>query len=328
MEFTQKRTLETPQDFIEYWDHEIREGRMTESVAAEKFSVLMLRGLKVSMTQGHAETEVVYTGITSPEMSDGKTSTYAGLGNPTGVKLVRAGEIFPEGELTHDRATIVNNKYGLTLRFTKEDVRRDRTGTLANSVSGLGAAMANFKDDHWATKFFNAAVAIYDGSNLFASNHPDVTGSGANSANKNTLSLGTVSHADLDSMVQTVSGWRGYNGEKLNASVKLLVVAPNQFQDAVRFTASSAHPVVDFSSGVTNVHSGLTVRQWSRLDATTWYGFTGIPGLVHQTEVPLALEREAANSGDNFLRDLTVTAKVSETWGAGVRDWRAVVKGA
>lgn len=328
MKVSIERELRSPQDWIEFWSSEVQAGRMAETVATDKFGLFMTRGLKVKMTDGHATAKRVWDTVVNMETSDNEEVTeYAGLGEVTGVAKVLEKEQIPEGEFSHDRTSIVNSKYGMALRFSAEMIRRDRSGKIPGQASKIGAAFQDYKDNHYAVNWFNTAKAIYDGGNFLTTNHPNVTGGPAVGANDNSLSLGAISVANVDTARQTVAGWQRYDGHPVNATIGKWIVASNQFENTVRYIASAAHPVVDFSAGVVNPHAGTPVQEWTRLTASTWYGQTGIPGLTHQTEVPFTTDRENQQSGDAFWREIMLAVKGTETWGSGCLNWRSHFKG-
>jgi phage major head subunit gpT-like protein len=330
MEYSRQVQLNTPADALEFLEHEQRTGRLTEAECGNKFSALMLRGITASMTRGHTEQAVVYPALTTEMMVDSESHTYVGVGTVSEPERIAKCEVIPQGEISTDRATLTNQKYALAITFCREDLRRDRTGILEQRARQLGASFAKRKDRDLVALFNDGTTtAIYDGDNFFDDQHPNFTGSGANTANDNeSIGGGALSAANLEAALQVMAGWADYNGDQLDITPRLLVVASNQLQEAQRLMASAAQVADNRSSGVTNVLRGIMdIVHWPRLTASTWYIGTDVPGLIYQVEEALRVEREAANSGDVFWRDLSGAWKGVEWRTFGVTDWRSYAKG-
>ena len=214
------------------------------------------------------------------------------------------------------------------MEFTRELVRGDKTGKISSLAQSAGEVAALRKDKTFVTSYFNSytSTTIYNGEVVFSDAHPDVTGSGTNSANDNLFALGASSRANLETLRQEVAGWRDMNGETADVDIVKLIGAPNEIEVLLRVVGSSTHPEDNQSAGIKNVQQNFAeVVEWKRLTTSTWYATTNIPGLVMlegDGGAGLDVEKLPDNTGDSFWRDLAGVFKLRDVWGHGVVDWR------
>lgn len=329
LEYTKKRKVENIADIIGYYENEIAEGRVTQSAVSSEFVHFLTSGIKAIMNDGVKQMDPVWRKLVSVESSNKQMERVVGLGDPTGIEKVMEGQDFPYARFTSDTATVAMGKWGAILQITKELLMDDQSGgKIRSQVSGLTRAMIKRIDKDYAALFNNGTTTTgYDASYVFATTHPDVTGGTALSANNNHLSLGAISASNLDSALNTMSGWRDFDGEPIDPGTSAVLCAPNQLTEAIELVASSASVTDNKSSGVVNVFQGLgTVIPWARLTASTWYLMSNVKGLIHFEREGISVMAEPTNTGASFLADIQ-QFRVSSRWASLVANWRFACKG-
>jgi phage major head subunit gpT-like protein len=323
---------QTVRDWHDYFVQEIAAGRKTQSAARTEFSHFLTEGVKVFMRDGMAQEKTVYPRLVRKVSSTKSFERYADTGDPVGIGKVNDHGEYPKLRFSSDTTTIFSEKRGGILEIDRELYMDDQSGTMRGMFSTLGRTFEKDIDKFYANLFNTGdATAGYDGSNIFASTHPDITGGAALSANSNNPAVGTLSHANLDSVLNTLAGWRDFDGEPLSTGVRIVLCAPNQLTEAIQLIHSSATMAETtgtnaFSSGVVNAFRNLgEVIPWSRLTASDWYLITDVMGLIHQEREAPDLEHQPSNTGTAFTNDVEAW-KIRGRWNGSVINWRFGLK--
>lgn len=164
-----------------------------------------------------------------------------------------------------------------TFALPRKTVDYDISGSIGRAISAKITQCRANSDDKIV---FEALVSnsgdgplAFDGDKLFSTTH---TVGGSNYSNKTTSAL---SHATYDTAVQTMAGYKAYNGEPLSVSPKLLICGPKLRKMALQIAnaddrvvavdvsgAQDATASVQAASSMVNVFRGeVDVAIWNRL---------------------------------------------------------------
>ena len=172
-----------------------------------------------------------------------------------------------------------------------------------------------------------ASTVGYDSSNIFATNHPDITGGATNTNNYNNPNTGAANSTNFEVVLRGMDTWRDWDGEPMDVSPKILLCASGQLSNILRLVQSRGSLDANINAAVVNVFQGLGQPMvWKRLTANEWYIVTDVSGLIYQLRKALQVTQEGLNAGDSFLRDV-YTWKVTKRWATKVINWRFATKG-
>ena len=196
------------------------------------------------------------------------------------------------------RLTSYEDSFALKRRLVDYDI----SGAVGRAIAAkITQSRANSDDkiifDTLVSNSGDGPVA-FDGDKLFSTTH---TVGGTNYSNKSTSAF---SFAEYDTAVQTMAGYKAYNGEPLNISPKLLIVGPKNRKMALQVANADDRVVpvapagtldgtasVNAAASMVNVFRGeVDVIVWNRLTGDYddyWYLVDTM-----QPEKPMLLKNE------------------------------------
>jgi phage major head subunit gpT-like protein len=223
--------------------------------------------------------------------------------------------------------SITNSKYEGTLRFDKDDLRRDSTGQLNVRIGEMAQRAALHAETLASTLIIAGDTSTglcYDGQQFFDTDHAesgsnqtnDLTATEIPSANVGTATAPTASEASniIAEAIGYMLGYTDDKGEPINGQARrfLVMVGTSSLWSAF----SQAATLSSLASGADNPVGGITASGMSvsviynpRLSANTTSiavfreDGVGFKPLIHQVEVPLETQLQGSGSGIEFSQD-------------------------
>lgn len=216
---------------------------------------------------------------------------------------------------------ITNVTYALGAKITQEAIEDNQYESVARKKSAkLARSMRQTKENVFANVFnrgFTAAYAGGDGKELFATDHPTLSGNQANE-----LSVGAdLSEASLEDLLTLIRGAKDSRGLRIQLKGQKLIVPPELEFEATRILSSvnqsgTANNDINAMRELGMLPGGVVV--WDYLtDADAFFVKTDAPdGLIRQQRRALSL------SQDNDFDTSNACMKADERYAAGWSDWR------
>ena len=303
---------------------------LSEVARASEFSIFMQKGLNTLLLKGYTEYVGVWQQIMSETTSDMLLEQYPNLGTVSTTTRRLPGGEFETLNFSSENVGILNQESGGILEIDRWMLENDQTKAIQARPQQMGKACAREKDVA-AGAFYNDgdATTIYDAAYMFAaaaSEHPNITGGSANTANCNDLALGALTQANLETALEALDLWRGLEGEILDINAVKLVVSSNQKFIAHRVLQSQFDTAATMGH-VKNVVAGIVdLVVCKRFDNDEWYLLTDVPGNVAQIRRKPQLVKEADDAGTSFDNRI-YRYRIDDAWAMGCADWRFGMKG-
>jgi hypothetical protein len=281
--------------------------------------------------------------------SDRETETYRWLGMAPQLRQWIGNR--QEDSFQDFTMTLKNVKYEQTVALYRDDIRRDKTGQLAQRVMDMGAKAATHPEALLSTLILNGATGSnnsYDNVNFYASTHTE----GSSGTQKNNLSATEIPAADVATataptatemanvLAQTIGYFYSYvddKGDPYNAGARsflvtcgttLLYYAALQATQTANLVSGATNPLLGYKLGDSSIN--IAVKFDPRLSANTTKiqvhrtdGF--IKPFIHQLEVPLETSLLGPGSDEEFKYDRHIFGtKVIRSMGYG--DWRQSIQ--
>jgi Arc/MetJ-type ribon-helix-helix transcriptional regulator len=236
------------------------------------------------------------------------------------IPVVNEGDPFQPLPTPSDEEVSFNAvKRGGTEDQTWEALLADDIGALARTPAKLMRAMLQTRrKEVWALVHDNT-VNIYDGTALYTAGH----------GNTSAVALSVDELSAQRARMRQRTAFNGANFE--TGLVQKFLVVPSELEEAAnRFTRSSGLPVVEFNSGVSNLHNGIQVIVLDHLPETDhWFGIADpsqIPTIgfvnIKGFEQPRITVNDDETVGPRFDED-KVTMKIKDAYEAEILDFRA-----
>lgn len=317
------KLFDRPSRAIEHYEELVESGRLTMAAAASEFGALLATGVKNMMEAGTKEAPAMWPQVCKLEKSTKPWERYAGTSVPTGIEKVQPGQEAPDMDFSSDSTVLRNETYAGKLVIPSEFMEDDQSGEIKRRVNGAGQAMTEFEDTTIANILNNgAATTCYDGSNLFATNHPNMTGGAANTNNSNYPATGTATEANTETILKGMQKWVGWNGKAIQVAPRIFLTGTDNWTNILRLINSRATQTVQVNEGVPNVFQGIGKPVlWKRISASRWYVVTDIMGLIYQLRKALQVAREGPISGVGLLRRSWIFA-IEKRFAAKAINWR------
>jgi len=215
--------------------------------------------------------------------------------------------------------------YGNILGITREVMINDDMGVFNSIFAAFGLAYARTVN-YFPYALIAANGNLTDGGALFNSTAVTTTGGHANLATSSAAPSSTTMSAARAAMRKQVD----IKGGKLNIQPRILLVGPEQEENALIVITSTSLPVDGMSSGVTNVHrNSAEVVVDAEITGKPWYLFAD-PMLAPVVEMGFLNGRQ-----EPFLEERPVSSDILGTdfwcygdFGGGVVDFRGAYKNA
>jgi phage major head subunit gpT-like protein len=320
--------FERPSRVVEYYEELVERGRLTQAAAASEFAAHLGSGVRGMMDGGVKAADAVWPQVVKQERSTKAWEKYAGTSIPTGIKKVQPGQEAPDMDFTSDSTVLHNERYAGKLKIPRELLEDDQTGEIRRRVTGTGEALVEFEDQTVADVFNNGnSTTAYDGSAIFANNHPNVTGGATNTNNDNLIAAGAATEANMETALKAVNTWVGWNGKAIHVGIKALLTGTTNWTNILRLVRSTSSQSANVAAGVINAFQSIgTPILWKRLAAAAWFIVTDVDGLIYQLRRPMEVKQENMNSGSSLLCDAYVYV-VTKRFAVKVTNWRAMARG-
>jgi phage major head subunit gpT-like protein len=231
--------------------------------------------------------------------------------------------------LLGDSITITNKIYDASIRVSRDNLRRNRTGSMMRQINRLASRAMAFPNKRIVDLIEAGTTDLcYDGESFFGDAH---LAKGEEGSQDNLLAGAGTSVANIQTDIQAVTKFfktvKDTAGEPFHGDgpADILFLVPADIEFNFR-TALSAAVV----SQTTNVYVGvgelLTTGRMS--DANDWYAFVTDPDarpLIWQPES--AWETDMTGEGSTiWTQERQVEYGVSGSYGAGYGFWQSAVK--
>ncbi|MEY1555324.1 Mu-like prophage major head subunit gpT family protein [Yoonia sp. R2331] len=218
---------------------------------------------------------------------------------------------------------LTNVVYALGAKITKEAISDNQYEAVAKKKSAkLARSMRHTKENVHANvlnRGFDSAFVGGDGKELFATDHPTMSGTQSNEL----AVAADMSEASIEDMLTLIRGAKDSRGLRIQLKgMKLIVPAALEF-DATRILSSVNQSGTDLNDINAMRHMGMLpggVVVWDYLtdDDAFFIKTDADEGLIHQKRWALALEQ------DNDFDTKNACMSAEERYAAGWADWRGV----
>jgi phage major head subunit gpT-like protein len=292
------------------------------------------RGLKLTLMQRQiaAPAELVAK-LCEVVPSEGEDEKHEWLGDPpqmaehktqgTGPRKITA--------LTGTGYTITNKVYDASMKFGRDALRRNRSGSFQKAIGRMADVAMHFPNKR-VTELMTSGTSdtCYDGTAYFGNSHTARKDEG--SAQDNLLAGTGTSTAqiatDIATAVAYFNGVIAENGEPFFGDMELdiLFVAPPALEKNFREALEAL-----IISNTTNVFAGigeLYINTRLTADANDWYAYVTNPGwrpFIWQPETSLEVDVVGEGS-EQWKTERTAEFIVSQALGAGYGFWQSGCK--
>jgi hypothetical protein len=236
--------------------------------------------------------------------------------------------------LTSGSVTVTNKVYQASIRFGRDDMRRDRAGAFQRTISRGLDVVLNFPNKR-VTDLITSGTSLalstdtYDGVAFFSSSHTARKDEGVTGDNL-LDGTGTTTSAlatDIATVVSTFKSVKAENGEPYFGDItpEILFMFPPALEKAAREALNAT-----IISNTTNVMAGIGKPYFNpRLaDTNDWYAFVTNPGwrqFVFQPETSVEVDTIAEGS-ELWKRERQGEFILSQALGAGYLGWQSALK--
>lgn len=218
---------------------------------------------------------------------------------------------------------ITNVTYALGAKITQEAIEDNKYESVARSKSAkLARSMRQTKENVFANilnRGFNSAYTGGDGKELFATDHPTLSGSQSNEL----AVAADLSEASLEDLLTLIRGAKDSRGLRIQLKGRSLIVPPELEFEATRILSSvnqsgTANNDVNAMRELGMLPGGVMV--WDYLsDADAFFVKTDAPdGMIRQQRRAIAITQ------DNDFDTSNACMKASERYAGGWSDWRGM----
>ena len=288
------------------------------------------RGLKATlMNRAPAEAPVLVSQLCEVVPSDGESEKHEWLGDPPQMTEFQGARKATGVSATG--YTITNKVYDAAIRFGRDDLRRNRSGSFQRVIDRLADVAMSFGNKRIVDVLEDGTTDLcYDGESFFGDAHLARNDEGKTHDNLLAGSGVTVANisTDVGTALSTFRLTKAENGEPFFGDLDLQVVYVIPPAVELKFAEVLG---ADIISSTTNVRKGLGgVISSSRLsDANDWYAFVVNPGfkpLIYQPEMNSIEVDATAEGSDMWKQERQAEFGVSLGVGAGYGFWQSAIK--
>lgn len=218
---------------------------------------------------------------------------------------------------------ITNVTYALGAKITQEAIEDNKYESAARSKSAkLARSMRQTKENVFANilnRGFNSSYTGGDGKELFATDHPTLSGSQSNEL----AVAADLSEASLEDLLTLIRGAKDSRGLRIQLKGRSLIVPPELEFEATRILSSvnqsgTANNDINAMRELGMLPGGVMV--WDYLsDADAFFVKTDAPdGMIRQQRRAIAITQ------DNDFDTSNACMKASERYAGGWSDWRGM----
>lgn len=295
------------------------------------------RGLKLTLMQRQVLTQAdLVAMLCEIVQSDGLDEKHEYLGDPPQMEELKTQGQGPGkiSALTSSSVTITNKVYQAKIRFGRDDLRRNRSGSFQRAISRGVDVVSNFPNKR-ITDIITSGTSLalttdtYDGVAFFSSSHTarkDEGQTGDNLLDGSGVTTANLA-ADIATVVATFQSVKAENGEPFFADIVPEIVC--MFPPTMRKAALEATEAETISN-TSNVLKGIVKPYFNpRLtDTNDWYAFVTNPGwrpFIFQPETQIEVDTVGEGS-ELWKRDRQGEFILSQALGAGYAFWQSALK--
>ena len=219
---------------------------------------------------------------------------------------------------------LTNTTYGLGAIVTREAIEDNLYENIARKKAAkLARSMRHTKENVFANilnRGFTSAYAGGDGKELFATDHPTLSGTQSNEL----AVAADLSEAALEDLVNLIRGLEDSRGLKIGAQGKMLIVPPQLEFDAHRIVNST----LQSGTGNNDINAMKSMGMLPG-GVIVWDYLTDPDAFFIKTDVEEGLMRQQRRalelSQDNDFDTENARMKATERYTGGWADWRGAV---
>ncbi len=258
-------------------------------------------GFRTLFNKAMAATPSAFRRIATVVETDNPSEEYKMLGSvPTAEKWVGDRKI---AKLAADSYKIANEDWANGLEIDRNDLRDDKLGMLALSITQLAQAHVRRMDaeviDVYVQGFVGTRSVGYDGQFLWDTDHTFRAGQGGSQSNKNTVAL---SDANLATAWAAFMGYKDDKGEPLEYSPKLLLVGPTLRDTARKLVGqpfkANGESNMDLNTLDLIVHPRITGSEWFLIDTAQ----AVLPCILQIQQMPQFVALDSMEDLNAFMR--------------------------
>jgi hypothetical protein len=290
------------------------------------------------------ELELFGIGDLFTEMETTRTDyeTIAGMRAVTLLPRVRPGQNFPTANWGEKNIQVEVAKFGEILEIEKELVISDQTGQILSRAREAGTMMGAHRHRFMVETICDGArdaleetsstSFMYDKSarTVYATTHTTVDGV----ANSNLSATTDLDTEGLDAVYTLLGQMTDEKGRYITVMPKAILVHPSQFPTAWQFTAGLEQPDtaergLNFYKSqlkLTPYQSPYVYSSAGSRAATDFYMGDFTRQMVWMWVIRPTVDNEGATSSASFERDVIARYKFHYFGGAGMKDYRFIVK--
>jgi phage major head subunit gpT-like protein len=292
------------------------------------------RGLKLTLMQRQTMSMAdLVAKLCEVVPSEGSDEKHEWLGDPPQMEELKTQGQGPRKitALSSTGYTITNKVYQATIRFGRDDLRRNRSGSFQRQINKLADVAMNFPNKR-VTELVTSGTSdtAYDNVAFFSDTHTARKDEGGTQDNLLAGSGASTSQiaADIASAVAAIKKVKGENGEPFFGDIQpqFLFMCPPELEKAFREALQAV-----IISNTSNVYAGigeLYVNPRLSGDANDWYAFVTNPGwrpFIWQPETTLEVD-VIGDGSELWKRERQGEFIVSQALGAGYGFWQSAVK--
>lgn len=286
------------------------------------------RGLRLTLMQrGGLQSADYVTRLAYSMMSDRVDEKHEWLGQPPQMSLFEGSRKFTA--LTATGYTITNKVYDASVRVSRDDLRRNQSGSIKRRVDELADVAMSFPDSHLTTTIINGTDATlglcYDGTAFYGNSHTERADEGGTQDNLLAGTGSTVAQiqADISASISALRLVKAENGEPFHdAGLELCFMIPPGIETNFK-TAVNATIVSNTSNQLVGIGEVIVNNRLS--DVNDWYTFVkgaGKESLIFQTDQNI--ETDVSAEGSHIWKtDRQAEFGVSISVGAGYGLWQS-----
>lgn len=272
-------------------------------------------------------TPVTYTEWVTTVPSDKRTELYAPNHGVSFPGQVGEGELYPEVSQAAMDLKLDNYKFGNQFAVSKELMMDDKSGSVQRQTGLMGQYMAILTEVLCYAKLASVANMQYINYQIpksetqpsYEASWPWSTSLSGGGATRPS-SFGVLSQANIQAGMIALAGQKNLQGIRMMVDPSHLIASFKYVYDLAVLLNSAFYPSGAAAAGSTggafsiNPIKGILQPVISRymFDTTgvsnaqslSWYIADSGKGFLHQLREPMAIEQEAANSGQSFDRDV------------------------